>query len=80
MITSGQDDITRTVKWWRLENFPDDTSYEGTEPEVNRALTAARIAYAKDHPREYVHSDFFDAIKVTVDAGKIVISYEMEEG
>ena len=78
MITSGQSEITTTVKWWRLENFPDETSYRGTEPELSEALRAARVTYVNDHPEDG-HPDM-SKIKITVDPdGKIVVSYEIEE-
>lgn len=78
MITSGQNDITRTVKWWRLENFPDEASYRGTEPELSEALRAARVEYVHDHPED--DRPDMGKINVTVDpGGKIVISYETGE-
>lgn len=74
MITSKTETITRRV--WTLESL--EGPFEGTEPEVSRALSQARVAYSNENPLAPDSPDFWDAIKVSVLDGKIVVSYTVE--
>jgi hypothetical protein len=74
MITSKTETITRKV--WTLESL--EGPYECTEPEVSGALTQARVAYSNENPLAPDSVDFWDAIRVSVTDGKIVVSYTVE--
>ena len=74
MITSKIEMITRKI--WTLES--DEGPYEGTEAEVSRALSYARVAYSNENPLAPDSVDFWDAIRVCVLDGKIVVSYTVE--
>lgn len=76
MISHKQDVTTVIRKSWTLISEEEDR-YSGTEPEVSRALTMARVSYSSENYPELPRS--FGAIEVTVENGCIVVSYEIEE-